>query len=108
MKAERVGQIKCSRRIINHRGVKEAPYPRKGSRGDSFLRKRRERISGLFVIPSCMRCKFFYGNSNRCINNKECSGRRTDKQKVAKEEKKNSECYYCPYGKGYCFPCMCQ
>lgn len=53
MKAERAGQIKCSGRIIDHRGVKEAPYPRNGSRGDSFLRKRRERISGLFVIPRC-------------------------------------------------------
>ena len=36
MKAERAGQIKCSGRIIDHRGVKEAPYPRNGSRGDSF------------------------------------------------------------------------
>lgn len=59
-------------------------------------------------LKSCMRCKFFYGNSNRCINNKECSGRMTDKQKAAQEEKKNSDCYDCPYGKGkdYCFPCM--
>ncbi len=59
-------------------------------------------------LKSCMRCKFFYGNSNRCINNKKCSGRITDKQKAAQEEKKNSECYGCPYGKGkdYCFPCM--
>lgn len=53
MKVERAGQIKCSGRIINHRGVKETPYPRNGSRGDSFYRKRRERISGLFVIPKC-------------------------------------------------------
>lgn len=53
MKVERAGQIKCSGRIINHKGVREAPYPRNGSRGDSFLRKRRERISGLFVIPRC-------------------------------------------------------
>lgn len=59
-------------------------------------------------LKSCMRCKFFYGNNNRCINNKKCSGRITDKQKAAQEEKKNSECYGCPYGKGkdYCFPCM--
>ena len=53
MKVERAGQIKCSGWIIKHRGVKETPYPRNGGRGDSFLRKRRERISGLFVIPRC-------------------------------------------------------
>lgn len=53
MKVERAGQIKYSGRIIKHRGVKETPYPRNGGRGDSFLRKRREHISGLFVIPRC-------------------------------------------------------
>lgn len=59
-------------------------------------------------LRSCMRCKFFYGNNNRCIKNKKCSSRMTDKQKAALEGKRNSECYGCPYGKGkdYCFPCM--
>lgn len=41
-------------------------------------------------LKSCMRCKFFYENSNRCINNKECSGRITDKQKAAQEEKQKA------------------
>lgn len=39
-------------------------------------------------LKSCMQCKFFYGNNNRCIKNKECSGRITDEQKAAQEEKK--------------------
>ena len=33
-------------------------------------------------LKSCMQCKFFYGNNNRCIKNKECSGRITDEQKA--------------------------
>lgn len=36
-------------------------------------------------LKSCMRCRVFYGNNNRCINNKKCSGRITDKQKAAQE-----------------------
>ena len=57
-------------------------------------------------LKSCMRCKFFYGNNNRCIKNKKCSGRMTEK--AALKEKKNSKCFGCPYrkGKSYCFPCM--
>ena len=59
-------------------------------------------------LRSCISCKFFYGHNNRCINNKKCSGRMTEKEKAALEEKKKSKCYGCPYGKGkgYCFPCM--
>ena len=39
-------------------------------------------------LRSCMKCKYFWGNDNRCINNEKCVG--------------------CPYGKNsrYCFPCM--
>ena len=33
--------------------MREAPYPRNASRGDSFYKKRRERASGSFVIPKC-------------------------------------------------------
>lgn len=59
-------------------------------------------------LKSCMQCKFFFGNNNRCIKNKECSGRITDEQKAAQEEKKKSKCYGCPYGRNstYCFPCI--
>ena len=42
-------------------------------------------------LRSCMRCKFFYGHNNQCINNKKCSGRMTETEKAALEEKKKSK-----------------
>ncbi len=54
-------------------------------------------------ITECMRCRFFWGNDSRCINNS-CI---KDKEKKPKKEEK-SECTDCPYkqSEGYCFPCM--
>ena len=54
-------------------------------------------------LKDCMKCKYFWGNNNRCINNK-CY-----REKKKPEIKKTaSECDGCPYnkGSGYCFPCM--
>mgnify|MGYP007004243707 FL=1 len=54
-------------------------------------------------LKDCMKCKYFWGNNNRCINNK-CyrEKKKTEIKKLA------SECDRCPYnnGSGYCFPCM--
>lgn len=54
-------------------------------------------------IQECMKCKFFWGNDSRCINNKCC---KEEKKPIA--EKKVSKCDGCPYRQGerYCFPCM--
>lgn len=54
-------------------------------------------------LKDCMRCKYFWGNDNRC--------RRSKCYKEKKEpvvEKPVNECKICPYnkGEGYCFPCM--
>ena len=54
-------------------------------------------------LHSCMKCKYFWGNDNRCINNEKCGA---GKQKTEKQQE--SKCVGCPYGKNsrYCFPCM--
>ena len=54
-------------------------------------------------LRSCMKCKDFWGNDNRCINNEKCG---SGKQKTEKQQE--SICVGCPYGKNsrYCFPCM--
>lgn len=51
-----------------------------------------------------MRCKYFWGNNNRCANG-------ACQKKSGKEIKKDNlpdKCKGCPYyrGNGYCFPCM--
>ncbi len=55
-------------------------------------------------LKSCMRCKYFWGNNNRCANG-------ACQKKSGKEIKKDNlpdKCKGCPYyrGNGYCFPCM--
>ena len=54
-------------------------------------------------LRDCMRCKYFWGNDNRCIRSK-CY----KEEKVSVNEKTVSECDNCSYnnGEGYCFPCM--
>lgn len=54
-------------------------------------------------LKSCMKCKFFWGNDSRCMNNN-CGG----KKEKPKEKEIPKECIGCPYkqGEGYCFPCM--
>lgn len=53
-------------------------------------------------LRDCMRCKYFWGNNNRCTNSK-CY-----KETKAVVKNHPSECDNCPYNKGdgYCFPCM--
>lgn len=54
-------------------------------------------------LQSCMRCKYFFGNSAQCIKNK------CDKHEMRKpKEHINNYCKDCPYKKEgkYCFPCM--
>ena len=57
-------------------------------------------------LRSCMKCKYFWGNDNRCINNKKCGSRNSTNCNEYKP--KDSKCIGCPYGKDslYCFPCM--
>ena len=43
-----------------------------------------------------MKCKYFWGNNNRCINNK-CY---REKKKPVVAKKPASECDGCPYNKG--------
>ena len=55
-------------------------------------------------LKSCMICKYFWGNNNRCANG-------ACQKKSGKEIKKDNlpdKCKGCPYyrGNGYCFPCM--
>lgn len=55
-------------------------------------------------LKSCMRCKYFWSNNNRCANG-------ACQKKSGKEIKKDNlpdKCKGCPYyrGNGYCFPCM--
>ena len=54
-------------------------------------------------LRSCMKCKFFGGNDNRCVNNKKCGA---GKQKADKQQ--DNKCAGCPYGRNstYCFPCI--
>lgn len=56
-------------------------------------------------LKSCMRCRFFYGNSSQCLA-KKCV--KEEKEPEITEEEKNSKCYECPYRQSerYCFPCM--
>lgn len=53
-------------------------------------------------LRDCMRCKYFWGNNNRCRN------RKCYKETKAVVKNPPSECDNCPYNKGdgYCFPCM--
>ena len=56
-------------------------------------------------LKFCMKCKYFWGNDNRCITNR-CYN---DKKKPIKQNiDKESECDGCTYrqSEGYCFPCM--
>ena len=57
-------------------------------------------------LHSCMKCKYFWGNDNRCINNKKCGSKNSANCNAYKP--KDSKCIGCPYGKDnlYCFPCM--
>ena len=57
-------------------------------------------------LRSCMKCKYFWGNDNRCINNKKCGSKNSTNCNAYKP--KDSKCIGCPYGKDnlYCFPCM--
>ena len=32
-------------------------------------------------LRSCMKCKYFWGNDNRCINNEKCGAGKADTQK---------------------------
>lgn len=52
-------------------------------------------------IRECMRCHYFWGNDNRCVNSN-CIKKEPAKKKV------QNECTDCPYkqNEGYCFPCM--
>lgn len=55
-------------------------------------------------LKSCMRCKYFFGNSSQCIKRK-CF---KEKKKANKEEtSEKTICDDCPYrqSEGYCFPC---
>ena len=54
-------------------------------------------------LKECMRCKYFWGNNNRCRKSK-CY----KEKKSPVVDKPESECDGCPYnkGEGYCFPCM--
>ena len=56
-------------------------------------------------IRSCMRCRFFYGNSSQCLA-KKCFMERAVPEGVADE--KESMCFNCPYRRleKRCFPCM--
>lgn len=72
-----------------------------------FSKQRRKRLSKEEQfdkdLKECMKCKFFWGNDNRCIR-KKCY--KEEKKPVAVKEA--SLCDECPYnnGNGYCFPCM--
>lgn len=53
-------------------------------------------------LRKCMRCRYFYGNNHRCIQNK-CV-----KEEKLVEREQREECIDCSYQMqgGYCFPCM--
>lgn len=53
-------------------------------------------------LRSCMKCRFFWGNDNRCINSN-CYKKKKKQQIIV-----NSKCDGCLYKQmdGYCFPCM--
>lgn len=57
-------------------------------------------------LRSCMKCRFFWGNDNRCINNEKCGSKNNAKHHA--DTSKENKCVGCPYGKNstYCFPCM--
>ncbi len=63
------------------------------------------RVSLEDELKSCMNCRYFYGNSSRCIA-RECV--REEKRHEARDTDRESPCSGCPYGRpeGYCFPCM--
>ncbi len=56
-------------------------------------------------LRSCMRCRYFYGSSSRCLSRK-CV--REEGRHDAKDADRESPCSGCPYrrSEGYCFPCM--
>lgn len=56
-------------------------------------------------LRSCMRCKFFYGNSSQCLVRK-CV-REESRTEIMEQDKKDM-CFECPYRQSekYCFPCM--
>lgn len=55
-------------------------------------------------LKSCMRCKYFWGNNNRCANG--ACQKKSDKE--IKKDNLPDKCKGCSYhrGNGYCFPCM--
>lgn len=56
-------------------------------------------------LRSCMRCKFFYGNSSQCLA-KKCV-KEESKPEIMEQDTENI-CFECPYRQSekYCFPCM--
>lgn len=56
-------------------------------------------------LRSCMRCKFFYGNSSQCLA-KKCV--KEESKTEIKEQDKEDICFECSYRQSerYCFPCM--
>ena len=56
-------------------------------------------------LKSCMNCRYFYGNSSRCLARK-CV--MEENRHEAGDVDRESPCFGCPYSKseGYCFPCM--
>lgn len=56
-------------------------------------------------LRSCMRCRFFSGNSSQCLA-KKCV--KEESEVEALEADKESICFGCPYRQSdrYCFPCM--
>ena len=56
-------------------------------------------------LRSCMRCRFFYGNSSQCLA-KKCFREESGPKVTAGEEE--SLCFGCPYRRleKRCFPCM--
>ncbi|BCJ96373.1 hypothetical protein acsn021_39420 [Anaerocolumna cellulosilytica] len=56
-------------------------------------------------LKSCMKCKFFWGNSHGC-SRKQCY--KEKRQPVAENDQKKKECEGCAYRQSerYCFPCM--
>ena len=63
------------------------------------------RISLEDELKSCMNCRYFYGNSSRCLARK-CA--MEENRHEVKETDRGSPCHGCPYSRpeGYCFPCM--
>lgn len=57
-------------------------------------------------IQDCMKCRYFWGNSSRCISQKCFTERMPDKSD--QKEQRDRDCEGCLYRQeqDYCFPCM--